>query len=378
MFKTPASENLLIDAFADVDTASQRVLCTSLGRAQFAGAVAESSPTASVQCVFPDRFATEESRELHADVEANLQILCQPDLPEIEADLVVIPVTSFGEAELTRDWLQQGYQRLRTHGRFFSATNNGQDTWLHTELRKLFGKVTRQPMRRGVLYSAVKDGPLKKTRNFSCEFAFRDRGRLIHAFSRPGVFSHRRLDTGARALMEIMEIRDGDRVFDIGCGTGIVSFAAAKRAKDVQVYSVDSNARAVECTQHGADMNGLQNITAAINADAKCDRPGTYDVVVTNPPYYSRGRLWEMFIRGAVQALKPDGRLYVVSKRPNWYFERLEFDFEKITSVTNRSYNVITGEGLRHRSAPPTESPASSGEIAARTENPGSPLAENR
>ena len=51
----------------------------------------------------------------------------------------------------------------------------------------------------GAVYVATKTEPLKKIKNFECEFAFRDRGRLIRAVSRPGVFSHRSIDAGCEA-----------------------------------------------------------------------------------------------------------------------------------------------------------------------------------
>ena len=82
----------------------------------------------------------------------------------------------------------------------------------------------------GALYLATKTRPLAKLKNFTCEFVFRDRQRLIRAVSRPGVFAHRRVDPGARALMEVMEIEPGARVLDMGCGSGTVALAAVVRA----------------------------------------------------------------------------------------------------------------------------------------------------
>ena len=88
-----------------------------------------------------------------------------------------------------------------------------------------------------MLYIGTKTKHLKKVKDFSCEFAFRDAGRLIRAYSRPGVFSHRRVDVGARHLMNEMQIEPGARVLDIGCGSGTVALAAAFRADGVQVHA---------------------------------------------------------------------------------------------------------------------------------------------
>ena len=132
-------------------------------------------------------------------------------------------------------------------GKLYASTNNAKDSWLGEQLQKLFRKLERRSLRKGVLYVGTKTEPLKKVKDFSCEFAFRDRGRLIHAYSRPGVFAHRRLDVGARRLIDALEVKPGDRVLDIGCGAGTVAFAAALSSENVTVHAIDSNPRAVEC-----------------------------------------------------------------------------------------------------------------------------------
>jgi 16S rRNA (guanine1207-N2)-methyltransferase len=278
---------------------------------------------------------------------SNLHITCQADFPDEEFDLVALPISMSGNAELTRELLQQAHQRLAIGGRLLAATDNPRDTWLHEELQSNFAKVTRTPPDDGVVYSAIKTAPLKKVRDFSCELAFRDRGRLLKAFTRPGVFSHRRVDAGARALMEAMEIRPGQRVLDIGCGWGALSLAAAACADSVVVSAVDSNPRAVQCTQRSAKLNGLTNITAALDCDAQCDAPATYDVALANPPYYSHFKIAEIFQQGAVRALKQGGMLYVVTRQPAWHLDTMPAAFEKVRLVERRGYAIISGVKFR-------------------------------
>jgi 16S rRNA (guanine1207-N2)-methyltransferase len=258
-------------------------------------------------------------------------------------DVVAIPVDPRGETELTRDLLQAGYDRLVDSGRMLSATSNPEDQWLHDEMRRLFQKVTRRPLKHGVVYLAQKHGPRTKHKQFDCEFAFRDQGRLIHAVSRPGVFSHRSLDPGARALINTMVVRDGDRIFDIGCGNGAVSFAAAFRARDVSVVALDSHARAIECTSRGAQMNGLENVTAILNADGNAPEPGSFDLVLGNPPYYSDYRIAEIFLQGARRALKPGGKVLIVAKSHAWYDTRIPELFDNVQSHVHKQYTVVEG-----------------------------------
>eukprot|EP00456_Euglypha_rotunda_P073534 TRINITY_DN66_c0_g1_i13.p1 TRINITY_DN66_c0_g1~~TRINITY_DN66_c0_g1_i13.p1 ORF type:complete len:147 (-),score=45.73 TRINITY_DN66_c0_g1_i13:23-463(-) len=124
--------------------------------------------------------------------------------------------------------MQQGHLRLVEGGRMVVTTDNDEDQWIHEQLQELFPKVTRRPYRKkGTIYLATKKKPLKKQKDFDTEFAFRDRGRLIKVHSRPGVFSHRRIDLGARTLINTMQIKPKMKVLDMGCGVGTVSLAAS-------------------------------------------------------------------------------------------------------------------------------------------------------
>lgn len=332
------SERLLIDALPQI--ATQRVLCTSLGRGQLAAHLAVSSPGSSVVCSFLDLFLATQAQEATPNL-SGLRIACEADLPEGEYDLAAVPVSMAGDAEITRELLQQAHHRLVIGGRLLAATDNPRDTWLHDELRSLFSKVTRMSQTDGVVYSANKLAPLKKLKDFACRFAFRDRGRLLQAFSRPGVFSHRHVDAGARALVETMEIGPEQRVFDIGCGWGAASLAAAASSDRNYVCAVDSNPRAVECTRRSAALNQLANITAALDCNADCDSPGTYDVALANPPYYSNFKIAEIFLSGAERALRSGGVVYVVTKLPEWYLETLPKRFAEVTLSKRRGYAVL-------------------------------------
>ena len=337
------AERLLIGQIPRIE--ADRILCTSLGRAQFAAEYARASPQAAVACHFLDLYLAQEAESVHAGAAENLSILCASDFPDEEFDAAVLPLTRGGDAELARDQMQAAHQALRIGGRLFAAVDNPRDKWLHEELQKLFPKVTREPAGQGVVYSAAKIQPLKKVKSFEAEFAFRDQGRLIKAFSRPGVFSHRHLDTGARAMLEAMEVHEGNRVLDLGCGSGVLSLAAALRAPGVQVHAVDSNARAIQCTLRGAELNGLSNITVQLDADARVEPLGSYDLVVANPPYYSHYRISEIFAQCAAEALKAGGVALFVTKKVDWYMKMLPNWFEDIAVREVRSFQIVSAIG---------------------------------
>jgi len=341
------AEQILIDALGKMPEGP--ILCTSLGRGQFAAAAARNRPSTSVCCCFLDLSARNLAAEFHSDPTPNLRFECRADFPEDDVDVFAMPVTAAGDAELVRDFLQAGHVRLRLGGTMFIATDNPADSWLHDELRKKFAKVTRSPMEQGTLFVATKTQPLPKIKNHECRFAFRDEGRLIQAVSRPGVFSHRRVDGGARALLRTATVRPGDRVLELGCGSGVVSLAAALRAEGVQVEALDSNVRAVECTRLGAELNGISNVTVQLNtAEAAAEGelfPDPFDLIFANPPYYSNYRIAEIFARCAAQWIKPEGTALFVTKQSAWYEERLPELFASVAVEPIGNYRVLRCQG---------------------------------
>jgi len=339
-------ESLLLEVAAEV--AGDRVLCTSPGLAQFAGAAAVAQPHASVICTYLDLYRAQLAQAHWCERPANLTIQCAADLPAGEADVVALPFSASGEAELVWDFLQAGHERLRIGGQLLASTDNPHDTWLAQQLQKLFRTVERPAGATGVLYVATKTESLRKLKDYSCEFAFRDRARLIRAVSRPGVFSHRHIDPGARHLIDAMEIEPGMRVLDIGCGAGTVALAAACRAEGVVVHAIDSNSRAVECTARGAVLNGFTNITVELNADGRLangglELAGTFDLAVANPPYYAGFGIAEHFLTTAQGALRPGGKLLVVCKHPAWYAEHMPRWFDDVVATERKGYVVFRG-----------------------------------
>ena len=338
-------EKLLIDALPELTGA--RVICTSAGRAQFAVAYALEHPDAAIECWFLDIFhKTQSEFRIGEDgpPPPNLSLICQPDLPEHEADLVAFAFKKGGEAELTRELMQQGYLRLVEGGRMIVSTDNDEDQWIHNEMRELFPKVTRRPIQKqGTLYLATKTGPLKKVRKFDCEFAFRDKGRLIYAYTRPGVFSHRHIDPGARALINSMPVQPGMRILDLGCGAGTVSLAAAFRAENILVHAVDSNARAIQSLKRGVERNEAPDVTVVLDAEGESPASDEFDLALANPPYFSNYAIADLFLDTAHRALKPKAKIQIVTKTPNWFVERMPLWYADVEVAEAHAYWIVTG-----------------------------------
>lgn len=332
----PAEERALEIARSFV---GERILCTTVGRAQAASQLAEQRPDARVVCWFLDQFQL----LLVADAggPANRTLVCEPDFPNEESDLAVLPFSMRGEAELTRELLQTAADLLVIGGKLVAATDNPKDDWLRQQLSGSFKKVTKHTYGDAVVYVVTKHAPLKKLKGFRAEFVFRDGDRLIKAVTRPGVFSHRHIDPGARHLIEAADVKPAMKVLDIGCGAGTVALAMAARDATIDVLAVDSNARSVECALVGARMNCLGNVRAIVNARGDYPDPGTFDLALANPPYYGDSQIAARFVAAAYRSLKPGGRLLLVTKSPNWYEQHLASDWRDVQVVPCKRYWVV-------------------------------------
>lgn len=132
---------------------------------------------------------------------------------------------------------------------------------------------------------------------------------------RPGVFAWEGVDDGAAALIAGLQIVPGERLLDLGCGTGLVGLVARRRG--AEVTAVDLSARAVESTRRTLAANGFPE-TAALLSDGVAAVAGQrFEVVATNPPFHQgHGVEFETaqrFVAEAARVLVPGGRLYLVA-----------------------------------------------------------------
>jgi len=311
----------------------------------------------------------------------DIELFCLPDLPDGEFDTALLPTDSRASSELTRDVLQSIAARLKPNGRLIVSTNNSRDHWLHKHLQATFGRVTVLKDKQGICYVARKRDVAAKSKDFRCEFAFRahldgpdaatesteaesdrkrtpdpsptstaDASRLIRCLSRPGVFSHRKVDAGARALIRSLSLlkrqktkrpRQPKRIVEMGCGCGAVATATALEYPNASVLAVDSHARAIQSTEATAALNQAGNMTFLLTADGKVPHPGTWDLFLCNPPYYSDFRISELFLQSAGEALTFGGRIHLVTKLTDWHQNRMIEIFANAEVHRFGEYDVI-------------------------------------
>jgi release factor glutamine methyltransferase len=119
------------------------------------------------------------------------------------------------------------------------------------------------------------------------------------------------------------EVQPGDRVLDMGTGSGVNAVLAASAAH--RVLAVDINPYALDAARANAKRNGVADRVEVRYSDVFSAVDGTFDVMVFDPPFRwfaprdlleaamtdANYRAMTEFFREADRHLAPDGRLLI-------------------------------------------------------------------
>ncbi len=82
----------------------------------------------------------------------------------------------------------------------------------------------------------------------------------------------------------------GDRVCDLGAGTGLLGLLLLARQEDLHITNVELQSAACALAQRSAQINSLTDRITCLQADlrdsSQLPAAGSFDLVVSNPPYF--------------------------------------------------------------------------------------------
>jgi 16S rRNA (guanine1207-N2)-methyltransferase len=258
---------------------------------------------------------------------------------------VLFPAAAHAERELKLDIVEQAYHILRVGGMFIALSEYERDQLFARWLKKVYGRYGQTPASsEGTAIFATKTAEHRQRRRHEITFHARiGTGPSVHIVSRPGTFSYGRFDNGSRAMLEIADIRPGDRVLDLGCGNGAVGCLAGLRTGPTgSVTFIDSNLRSIALARHNAQVNNVPHPHFVAADRLQGLPPASFDVILANPPYYALTEITRLFIEGARPLLAPAGRYYLVTKMPTAVVPMIFQIFGDCIVNENRGYSVIS------------------------------------
>jgi 16S rRNA (guanine1207-N2)-methyltransferase len=319
-------------------------LAVVLGSPRLAADIAGLLDERDITCFQLDLYQAERLQEQLAELGVDATVQTAPDLWDLTADFqtVIFPAQRGGERSLKLDMVEQAFHILQPGGTFAVVSDYPNDQFFAEQLRKVFGKIHVPEAGEGYVVWSPRRANRPRRRHEVTYQARIGAGPSLRFLSRPGVFSYGRFDDGARALLEVTEIRQGDRVLDAGCGCGTNGIVAGLRAgAESWITFVDSNVRAVALTEHNARSNGLTSFETLARADLADLPPKHFDLILANPPYYAQHTIAEKFIREARPLLRHGGRFYLVTKQPDTIGPMMATVFGPTEPVERRGYTVL-------------------------------------
>lgn len=137
-------------------------------------------------------------------------------------------------------------------------------------------------------------------------------------------------------LTGFVKIKSGERVLDMGTGTGIIPILLEAKTKASHFTALEIQADSADMAERSVKINGLEEKIAVVQGDIKeagvLFGAASFDVVTTNPPYMigehglknpdeakaiARHEVLctlEDVVREAAKVLKSSGRFYMVHR----------------------------------------------------------------
>ena len=152
-------------------------------------------------------------------------------------------------------------------------------------------------------------------------------------------------------MIESLVVKCGEKVVEIGSGTGIISLHCAKAG--AEVTAVDISEDAVDCTRLNSARNSLD--LKVLRSDLLENVNGKFDLIIFNPPYLPNAEQQDLrwsggpsgldvirrFLECAGEHLEKDGRIVLALSSLASYPE-----FEKFFSEFGFEARIVCGKRL--------------------------------
>lgn len=160
----------------------------------------------------------------------------------------------------------------------------------------------------------------------------------------PSIFSPNSIDPGTLAMLSVIDFSPCDKVLDLGCGYGVVGVLAGKLIGEENVIMCDVSEQAITCAKINVQTNNVPNIKISLSDGFKNIEEKDFTLILSNPPYHADFSVPKHFIEIGFQRLAMGGKLIMVTKRLDWYKNKLTSVFGGVKIYEINGYYVFVAE----------------------------------
>ena len=173
----------------------------------------------------------------------------------------------------------------------------------------------------------------------------------LNFLTHPDIFSPNNIDRGTLAMLKHVDFAADDFVLDLGCGYGVVGIWVARKIGADRVVMVDNDGLAVKFARENAQLNRVEAIkTVLSDGFTHLDDTG-FSLILSNPPYHAQFEVPKHFIEKGFNRLVLGGKMVMVTKRKDWYKNRLIAVFGGVKIIEEDGYYVFVAEKRSDRYA---------------------------
>ncbi len=131
--------------------------------------------------------------------------------------------------------------------------------------------------------------------------------------------SERRLEgLQVTRVIESLNVKPGQRIADIGAGSGVFTRPLAKKAGDKgMVYAIDIDQELLKHVEKTAQEQKLANVKTILATEADPKLPEPVDLMVIIDTLHHIGNQ-AAYLKGLKKYLKPDGRIAILDFSKDW------------------------------------------------------------
>ena len=170
------------------------------------------------------------------------------------------------------------------------------------------------------------------------------KGVEVQLHTAPDVFSPDHIDKGTLAMLSQVEFSAADKVLDLGCGYGVVGIVAAKIIGAEHVVMSDIAENAIALAKKNAVLNGVGGVSILLSDGFRSLHDKDFTIILSNPPYHVDFSTPRHFIEKGFNRLAIGGKMYMVTKRKEWYKKKLTAIFGGVRVSEIDEYFVFCAE----------------------------------